>query len=100
MNKSGIEIAELYEIANLLLRRRHWPFCNGLDLLCGNRSFTRRHNIAQIFHLLQTEETLFKAKLQALLFELLKHKTQVIQVFLKSAAVNTDVIEVDSNELT
>jgi hypothetical protein len=33
MNKSGIEVAELYETANLLLRRRHGPVCNGLDLV-------------------------------------------------------------------
>jgi hypothetical protein len=31
MNKSGIEVAELYETANLLLRLGHWPVCNGLD---------------------------------------------------------------------
>jgi hypothetical protein len=34
MNKSGIEVAEMYKTANLLLRRGHWLVCDGLDLLC------------------------------------------------------------------
>jgi hypothetical protein len=33
MNKSGIEVVELYETANLL-RRGHWLVYNGLDFLC------------------------------------------------------------------
>jgi hypothetical protein len=37
MNKSGVEVAELHETANLLLPRRHWRVCNGLDFLCRNR---------------------------------------------------------------
>jgi hypothetical protein len=69
MNKSGIEIAEMYETANLLLRRGHWPVCNGLNFLCGNRNFTSRHSIAQIFHLLKAEEAFLKAYFQALLLK-------------------------------
>jgi hypothetical protein len=40
MNKSGIEVAELRETANLLVRRRHLLDYNGLDFLCRNGNFT------------------------------------------------------------
>jgi hypothetical protein len=69
INKSGIEVAELYETANLLLRRRHWPVCNGLDFLCRNRKITNGHSIAHIFHLMRAEEAFLKAQLQALLLK-------------------------------
>jgi hypothetical protein len=36
MDELGVEVAELHETANLLLRRRHWQVCNGLDCLCRN----------------------------------------------------------------
>jgi hypothetical protein len=36
---------------------------------------------------------------EALVFKSLKNQTQVLQVILESAAENTDVIEVDGNEL-
>jgi hypothetical protein len=63
MNKSGIEVAELYEPANLFLRRRQWDVCNDLDFLCGNRNFTCGHSVAQIFHLMKAEEAFLKAQL-------------------------------------
>jgi hypothetical protein len=36
MNESRVEVAELHETPNILLRRRHWPVYNGLDFLCRN----------------------------------------------------------------
>jgi hypothetical protein len=51
MNKSGIEVAELYETANLLLRRRRLPVCNGLDFLCRNKDFTCRRSVAKVLYL-------------------------------------------------
>jgi hypothetical protein len=60
MNKSCVEIAELYETASLL-RRRQWLVCNGLDFLFRNRNFTSGHSVARIFHLMKAEEALFKA---------------------------------------
>jgi hypothetical protein len=39
MNKSGVEVAELHETANLLPCRRHWLVCNDLNFLCRNRKF-------------------------------------------------------------
>jgi hypothetical protein len=41
-----VEVEELHETANLLLRRRHWPFCNGLDFLCRKQKNTIRHDLA------------------------------------------------------
>jgi hypothetical protein len=61
MNKFGIEVAELLETANLLLRGRQWLVRNGLDVFCPNENFTRRHSIAKIFHLMKSEEALIKA---------------------------------------
>jgi hypothetical protein len=46
-----------------------------------------------------TEEVFLETQLQALLFETLKHKTQVLEVFLQGAIVDTNVVEVDYDEL-
>jgi hypothetical protein len=40
-----------------------------------------------------------KAQLQALLFEALKHKTQVLNVFVERSFVDTYAVEVDTNNL-
>jgi hypothetical protein len=40
MDEYGGEVPKLYETANLLLRRKHLPVCNGLDFLCRNGIFT------------------------------------------------------------
>jgi hypothetical protein len=34
MDELGVEVAELHEAANFLLRRRHLRDSNGLDFLC------------------------------------------------------------------
>jgi hypothetical protein len=47
---------------------------------------------------LKTEEPLFKASLQALLFEALEDKMQVFSVFLQRATEDTNVVEVNCNE--
>jgi hypothetical protein len=49
MDEYGVEVAELHETANLLLRRRQWPDCNGLDFLYRNGNFTSRHSVAKTF---------------------------------------------------
>jgi hypothetical protein len=48
---------------------------------------------------MKTEEALPKAQLQALLFESLKHKTQVLKVFVKRATLDNNAVEVDNYEL-
>jgi hypothetical protein len=55
MDELGVVVAELYETANLLLRRRRWLVCNGLDFLSRNGNFTIRHIVAQVLYLLKTE---------------------------------------------
>jgi hypothetical protein len=52
MHKSGVQVAELHETANLLLRRRKWPVCNGFDFLCWNRYFSGRYCVVEVLHLL------------------------------------------------
>jgi hypothetical protein len=59
MHESGVEAAELHEFTNLLLRRRHLPVCNGLDLRYRNGNFVNKHNKAKILHLMKAEEALF-----------------------------------------
>jgi hypothetical protein len=61
MYESGVEVAKLYETANLLLRLGYWPVCNGLDFLCGNRNFTGSHSVGHVLHVLQSEEAFLKA---------------------------------------
>jgi hypothetical protein len=56
MNKFGVKVTELHEFANLLLRRRHMPVYNGLDFLSRNGNFTNIHSVAQVLHLMKTEE--------------------------------------------
>jgi hypothetical protein len=99
MDELGVEVAELHETANLL-RRRHLPVCNGLDFHCVIFFFQPTQCSLSFFHLLTTEEALSNAQLQALLFETLKYyETQVFQVFVERATIDTDVVEVDNNEL-
>jgi hypothetical protein len=40
MDELGVEVSELHEAANLLLRHWHLPICNGLDLLGRNGNLT------------------------------------------------------------
>jgi hypothetical protein len=66
MDELGVvEVAEVHETASLLLRRRHWPLCNGLVVLRRNGNFAGRHSAAQVLHLLKTEEAFLKIRLQA-----------------------------------
>jgi hypothetical protein len=48
---------------------------------------------------MKTEEAFLKKRPQALLLKTPKHKTQVFEVFLKRAIVDTNVVEVDCNDL-
>jgi hypothetical protein len=48
---------------------------------------------------LKSEEALLKAFLQALVFEVLENETHMLEVFLQRATKDTDVIEVECNEL-
>jgi hypothetical protein len=41
VDEHGVEIAELYEIFYFLLRRRHWPLCNGLDVSLSKLKFSQ-----------------------------------------------------------
>jgi hypothetical protein len=87
MDELGVEVTELHETANLLLRRRHWPVCNGLAFLCRNGNFKCRHSAAQVLHLLKIEEAFLNTQLQAFLFEALKHKTKALEVFVEHSGV-------------
>jgi hypothetical protein len=63
MNDSGLEVAQLLENADILLLRRHWPLCNGVDFLCRNTNFTtwRYYKYTyNIFHLMKAKEALLK----------------------------------------
>jgi hypothetical protein len=50
-------------------------------------------------HLIKIEESLFKAQLQALLFESLKYKREVLEVFVQRATVYSYVVKVDIYEV-
>jgi hypothetical protein len=61
---------------------------------------TNRHSVAQVLHLLKSEEAFhLKMQFQALIFETLYHKTQVLKVFLHGLTLDINVVEVDCNEL-
>jgi hypothetical protein len=47
----------------------------------------------------KTEEAFLKTQLQALFLEALKYKTMVLEVLLRSVTTDTNVVEVDGNEL-
>jgi hypothetical protein len=100
MNELGEEAAKLHETAIFLLRRRHWPICNGFDFLNRNQNFTCRHMVAKLLHdRLKNEEKFRTTQLQAPFLATLKHKTKVLKVFLKGATVDTNVVEVNGHEL-
>jgi hypothetical protein len=99
MDELGVKVAKLYDIANLLLRRRHWSVCNGLDFVCRDIHFTITHIVAQVLHVFKTEETFLKTPLQALIFETLKCKTLVLKVLPKGLTVDTYVVEVSRREV-
>jgi hypothetical protein len=61
MIKSSVEVAELHETANLVVRRRQCPIRNGLDFLCRNGNFTSGHGVTKILHLIKADEALLKA---------------------------------------
>jgi hypothetical protein len=94
----GVEVAELYETANFLLRRRHWLVYNGPDILSIMKFYEHAKCSPSTPSPQNREEALYKAQLQALLFAALKHKTQVLQVFIPRAIADIDVVEVDIND--
>jgi hypothetical protein len=59
-NELGLEAAELYDTANLLMRHRNWHVCNGLDIICRNWNFPSWHNLALVLHLMKTEEAFLR----------------------------------------
>jgi hypothetical protein len=48
---------------------------------------------------MKTEEAFLKTQLQAHLFQALKHKTHVLEVLLLCTIKDTNIFEVDCNEL-
>jgi hypothetical protein len=55
--------------------------------------------VAQVLHLTKTEKAIFVTQLHALLFETLKQKTQILEVFFEGAIVDTNIVEVNCDEL-
>jgi hypothetical protein len=56
---------------------------NNTDCLGRDRNLTSRHSVAQLLHLMKTEEVAFlKTQHQPFLLKTLKDKTKVLQVLL------------------
>jgi hypothetical protein len=100
INEVGVEVAELRETANLLLRRRYiGQFATASSSLvdteilpsdkCSPSTPSHKYRISIS---LQTQ-------LQAALLKTLKHKTQMLEVLLECATLDIYVIDVDRNEL-